>query len=362
MKKMTTREIEEKYKDQIVTIRDLVGDQKPSKLFYTLIDKLGYLLDEDPKKVLSKEGVERRKAFNKVIKTFGDSFLSSSLKIEDREYLRNKASNRMDFGPQIGEEPVIWAPNHGFRDDTLATVLAIPRNAYILFGSLPQYYNTMDGVTAWANGSIMVNRNVPSSKKASIKKCEYAVDLGADLIIFPEGVLNKSPNQLALQLWPGAYRIAKEKNIKIVPVIHYKRDLHSLDKNDVIHTVIDDPIDVSKMTEKEALTKLRDTYATWLYLMMEKYGNSTHEEEVKNYSSSIDAWDSLLTRRIQTVDRYHFDLETRVQYYDKKQDELIKVWEDIASIQNITPSNARMVEDAKNKVKELKRCDFQRRF
>ena len=86
------------------------------------------------------------------------------------------------------------------------------------------------------------------------------------------------------------------------------------------------------------------------------------EEEVKNYSSSIDAWDSLLTRRIQTVDRYHFDLETRVQYYDKKQDELIKVWEDIASIQNITPSNARMVEDAKNKVKELKRCDFQRRF
>ena len=362
MKKKTIEEIEELYSDKIVDIKDLVGDQGPSKLFYTLIDKLGFLLDENPELVLSKRGVEVRRIVNKIIKSCGDWFLSSSQKIEDREFLRNRNNNRIDFGINLPDEPVIWAPNHGFRDDALATVLAIPRNGYFLFGSLPQFYNTTDGVTAWLNGSIMVNRNMPSSKKASIEKCKYAVDLGADLIIFPEGVWNKSPNKLVLDLWPGVYRIAKEKNIKIVPIIHYKRELHSLDKGDVIHTVIDDPIDVSGMSEEEALRKLRDIYATWLIIMMERYGKSTREEEVKGFDNSTDKWDDLLEKRISTADRYYFDLETRCQYYDKKQDELISTWEDIANADNVNPYNARLIEDAKEEVKVLKRCDFQRRY
>ena len=208
----------------------------------------------------------------------------------------------------------------------------------------------------------MVNRNKPSSKKASYEKCKKAIDLGADLIIFPEGVWNKSPNKLVQNLWPGVYRIAREKNIKIVPVIHYKRDLHSLDKNDTIYTVIDEAIDVSNLSEEEALTKLRDTYATWVYLMMEKYGKSTREEEVKVFDNSLLAWDSYLKKRIDTADRYHFDIETRSQYFDKKQDEQIKIWEDISNIENITPRNVKMVEQAKEDVKVLKKCDFQRRF
>ena len=38
-----------------------------------------------------------------------------------------------------------------------------------------------------------------------------------------------------------------------------------------IHTVIDDPIDITSMPEKEALEHYRDVLATWYYIMMEKY-------------------------------------------------------------------------------------------
>ena len=362
MKKMSLEEIEEKYKDNLNDINDLLGDMEPTEDFYTLIDKFGYLLQDEPEKVLSKKGVERRKVLNKVIRACGDSFLSSKQMILDREFLKDSNTNKMDFGVDIGDEPVIWAPNHGFRDDALATVLAIPRSAYFLFGSLPQFYNTKDGLTAWMIGSIMVNRNKNSSKKAAVEKCKYAIDLGEDLIIFPEGVWNKSPNKLAIGLWPGAYRIAKEKNIKIVPVIHYKKNIHLLDKDDTIYTVVDDPIDVSNMSEEEALTKLRDVYATWVYLMMEKYGQSKREDEVKVFNNSTLTWEYYLKKRVSTADRYHFDMETRAQYYDKRDDERIKIWEDISNIENINASNAKMILDARKEVKVLKRNDFQRRF
>ncbi len=44
------------------------------------------------------------------------------------------------------------------------------------------------------------------------------------LIVFPEGVWNKSPNALSLELWPGIYRIACETGAKIVPIVHYIYD------------------------------------------------------------------------------------------------------------------------------------------
>lgn len=350
------------YSDRINGVQDLIGDDPPAILFYLLGEKFSYLMDDDPEVVISERGVEARRHFNKVIKLFGPLFLSSKQVIENRNILRNPDSQIEDHEIVLPDDPVIWTPNHGFKDDALATVLAIPRNAYFLFGSLPQFYNTMDGVLAWANGSILINRKNAHSRSTSIPKCEKVIDMGADLIIYPEGVWNKSPNLLLLKLWPGAVRIAKEKGIKIVPIIHYKRELHLTDKRDYIHTVIDDPVDVSNMTDKEALEYLRDVYAYWLYLMMERYGKSTREKEVSGFENSTLAWEDKLRQRISTAARYDFEMETSADYVDKVDLEILAAWSDIANIQNITPQNISMVADAKQKVKTLHENNFQRRF
>ena len=350
-----------KYGNHIESISDLTGDDEPSKMFYLLADKFSYLLDDNPDNVLSKSGVERRKIINKIIKKIGPRFLHCQQVFEDRNVLENNL-NKRDNKIILPKEPVIWAPNHGFRDDALATVLAADRNAYFLFGSLPQFYNTIDGVTAWLNGSILVNRKNKESKKASLGKCRKAIELGTDLIIFPEGVWNKTPNLLSLKLWPGVYRIAKENGIKIVPVIHYKRELQSLDKNDIIHTVIDDPIDVSNMSEQVALDYLRDIYAYWVFLMMEKYGQSTRAEEIGDSINSQAKWEQRLYERLETADRYDKEIETKANYVEKFDSELLQAWSDISRITNISSENAYMVMDARKKVEELKNNNFQRRF
>lgn len=346
----------------ITGINDLTAGDEPSLLFYILADKLGYLLENNPDKVLSKKGVEIRKKVNYIIKKLGPAFLTSPQIIENRKVLLNPNSTEKDDEIVLPDKPVIWVANHAFKDDTLASILAIKRNAYILFGSLPQFYNTFDGITAWLNGVVMTNRKHKDSKKASIKKAVRANELGSDLFIFPEGVWNKSPNELLIDFWPGIYRIAKETGADIIPVVHYQKDTSRPGKDNLIHTVVDNPINISGLTEEEGLELIRDKISTWYYLMMERYGQTTREELLEGYDNSKVAWEEHLKRRVSTADRYDEEIELSADYRPKKKVRAEDVYESIANIDNITPENVQHVLYARQLVKERKNNDFQRRF
>lgn len=253
--------------------------------------------------------------------------------------------------------PVIWTSNHSFKDYTLASTIAVQRNAYIIFGSLPQFFDTMDGVTAWLNGVIMTNRKVKESRHSSLEKSIKASKMGKDLFIFSEGVWNKSPNELMIDLWPGIYRIAKETHSPIIPVVHYLRDKTGTNKNNLIHTVVDDPFLVDNLSEKEALTTIRDRLCTWYYLMMEKYGQSTREEELYGYNSSAEAWENHLEKRVASTSRYDREIELNANYKPKDKIDPIEVWSAVAN--SINDPNK---EYAQKLIKELKRNNFQGRF
>lgn len=375
MNKLIIKKIEKKYKDKIINIKDLIGNKRPSILFYFLANHFDYLLDNDENKIISEKSMKYRDKINKIVKKCGPSFLKSKQVFEDRNELRFfNYKEQLKLGENVEldtnllakdegiklnkDETVIWVSNHGFKDDALATVLSANKNAYILFGSLPQFYNTIDGIISWLNGVILVNRKLDSSKKSSIKKCVKILQMKKDIIIYPEGVWNKSPNKLVLHLWPGIYKIAKEANVKVVPVVHYKRELHKEDKNDIIHTVIDEPIDLTKFSEEEALIYLRDKLAYWTYLMMQKYGKTTRDELLKDHYYSVEAWEEQLKERIKTVDYYDPEIETTADYQTKKKMEYYKALQDIAKIKNITPKNAHSIVNAKKLIKN----NFQRRF
>lgn len=348
--------------ENITGINDLTAGEEPSLLFYVLADKLSYLLENDPDKVLSKKGIEIRKKLNYLIKKLGPSFLKSPQVIENRKKLLDHNSKEQDDEITLTDKPVIWVGNHSFKDDTLASILASKRNAYILFGSLPQFYNTFDGITAWLNGVVMTNRKHKESKKASVEKAKRAIELGSDLFIFPEGVWNKTPNKLLLDFWPGIYKIAKETNTEVIPIVHYIEDQSRFGKNNVIHTVIDDPISIAHLSEEEALELIREKIGTWYYLMMEKYGKTTREELLEGHDNSIDAWEEHLKRRVSTADRYDEEIELSADYRPKNITRPEDVYESIANIENVTPENIQHVNYAKQLVKERKQNDFQRRF
>jgi len=167
------KNILERQKDHIKNVNDLTAGDDPSLLFYILADKLDYLLEDEPEKCISEKGVMTRRKLNILIKKLGPLFLSNPQIIEKKSELTGDKNYTDEI--ILPEEPVIWTANHAFKDDTLATILAIKRHAYILFGSVPQFYNTFDGITAWINGVAMANRKVSSSKKASMNKCIKAM-------------------------------------------------------------------------------------------------------------------------------------------------------------------------------------------
>lgn len=283
---------------------------------------------------------------------------------ENRNALRNP--DLVDVPPDadiaLSKEPVIWVANHGFKDDVLATILAVKRPACILFGSLPQFYNTFDGVTAWLSGVVMMNRKVSVSKRAIIPKAVRAMHLGADLVVFPEGVWNKSPNALLINLWPGIYRIACETGAKIVPVSHYIRDCSNMEKNNPIHTVVDDPVRIDDLSEQAALEYVRDILATWFYLMMERYGKTTRENLLGGAESSVKVWEQQLIDSVKTVARYDKEIETQADYRPKWKTLPQDVWCPVANISKVTKDNILYVLYARQLVKQLEREDFQRRF
>lgn len=352
-----------KYDGMITGSQDLTAGNPPSALFFFLADKLSYLLTADAETAVTPEGIERRRKINSIIKALGPHFLNNPQIFENRNFLKNPSypEPHPDSKITVPPEPVIWASNHGFKDDILASVLAAQRHAYILFGSLPHFYNTFDGITAWLNGIVMVNRKVPASKKASIVKAVRAINYGVDLIIFPEGGWNKSPNALLIDLWPGIYRIAHETGAKVMPVVHYLRN-NIASKSNPIHTVIDDPIRIDDLSERAALDHIRDVLATWYYLMMEAYGNSTREEALQGASTATQAWEHQLKERVDAVAHYDQEIELWADYRPKWKIAPKTVWQTVAGINHITPENALHISYAKQLMEQLDREDFQHRF
>ena len=367
--KNDTIDVEYLIKEGLITSeKDLIGDNKPaSSMFLYMVKKYGYLLNGD---LLSEEEIQMRRKINVIIKKVGPAFLQNKQVFENRKTLINPNDTTPDNPIILPEEPVIWMPNHGFKDDPLASVLSCKRNAYFLFASLPQFYNSFDGITAWLNGVTLINRKVASSRKSSVENCVNVLNHGVDLILYPEGILNKSSNELVLDLWPGIYRVAKETGAKVVPIIHYLRDKGpktfknkiNPTKDDIIHTVVDDAIKIDDLSEKAALEYLRDVMATWLYLLIEKYGNVSREELIGSHEDSISALEEKLQHNLSTMEYYDSDIEKTSDYRPKDKVRPEDVFENIANIENINVNNVNDVVYAQKLVRQRKREDIQRRF
>ncbi len=366
------------YKDHLTGFVDLIGDKKvPTKQLLFNLKHMGYLLKDDPKDVLSpKDVLIRKKIIYKLIKKFGPLFLTTKQIFENRSDYVSSYENKKITLPK---ESVIYTPNHHFKDDVFASYLATLRQTYILFGSMPQFYNSIDGIGAHLAGSLMTNRKVSSSKKASIQKALYAMDLGADILCFPEGVWDKYPHKILINFWPGTYLIAKERDAKIVPVINYIYDptMKIERKINPIHTIIDDPISLSGMSPKAFYEYLNEVMSTWYYLMQEKYGQITREKLMKFYEARAkmynkdlnfdekgitfnEAYEVYLLDLLQTVDYYDFSIETSYEYKNKDIINPEDVYQNIVNLDNL--NNTGEILEAKKIMRIRKMENYQRRF
>ena len=374
----------EEHKDGLTDYVDLVGDDLlPGPFFFHNLKKYGYLLDLDIDKASSIEHMKyRANIVYPIIQKLGKYFLKSNQIFENRNELlafskrqaelegkqidtvdESSLEYEEDPGIKLPKEPVLWTMNHSFKDDVLASVLSVSRPFSMFFGSIPQFYNTFDGVIGYNIGTIVVNRKSKASKAAAQEKAKNVINHGLDIMMAPEGVWNKNPHKLLENFWPGVYRLAKETNSKVVPIVHYIYDPTQRIPKELnpIHTVIDDPIDITYMPEKEALEYYKDLLGTWYYIMMEKYGKTTREELLKGYDDMASAFEEIMEAMMKTVDRYDRKFEATATYRPKTIIRPEDVFEPIAAIKP-TKENILDQQYAKKLVLTRKKEDYQGRF
>lgn len=345
--------------DKSVYSVDIFGNNPPSFIFPIMKCIAKNLLSDEVSKRLSKLSIRMRRLIHPVLKSFIPLFLEYKQVFESRNNLLGV--DAPDDPIDLPTLPVIWCSNHRFKDDIAASIRSA-RHAYILLGSLPVFFNTFSGFSAWLNGVILCNRKRKESKHAAEKACKEVLRMGTDLIIFPEGTWNKCPEKLLLDFWPGVYRIAAETNTPIVPVIHYLADPQTKYPGNVIHTVIAEPIQMDGLSEKEGLELLRNTMATWYFLMMERYGQSTRQEALCGFNTAAKAWEDFLSVHTGSIQYYDREIECAADYLSKDKIRPHDVWEPIVKSVKMKSCNVSDIIYATNLLEEeFERC-VQRRF
>ncbi len=256
---------------------------------------LKYLLKNEPSAVISKRGIAVRKAISPLVRNVIAPMSSKNKYIIER----NKNLPK--------DKPLIFAATHGLKDDIACGISAAGRHAYLLFGSLPDFFGTMDGPALWLNGVILVDRKNKQSRRAAKPKMNYALSLGTNILMFPEGTLNKTENLIVQKLFPGVYDVAKQSGALVVPVAIIQED-------NKVYAKVCDALDITQYERQEGLDTLRDLMATAKYELMEKYSRCSRAD----IGNAKEYWQNFLDNLVnQMLPFYDYEIENSSQYLDE---------------------------------------------
>ena len=223
------------------------------------------------------------------------------------------------------DRPLIFSCTHQVKDDIAMGLASANRHTYLLFASLPDFFGTLDGPALWLNGVILVDRKDKSSRSATIPKMKYAINMGADILMYPEGTLNKTENLIVQKLFPGIYYLAKQTNALIVPMA-------IIQEGDHIYSKVGEPFDICNYEKQNGLDMLRDLMATLKYELMENHSRISRSEfgDAKKY------WARELNELVNSMlPFYDFEIENNSQYIDKNE---VTPFQSFAHLQTLIPN------------------------
>lgn len=117
-----------------------------------------------------------------------------------------------------GSRPIIYCPTHIGGVDIEMSFLAIHEPCWLVLGDPRELYRSFDGFLLQANGVILMDVSFKEDRIAAKAQMKDLLNKGGNLLLFPEGVQNISPNALVNPLFPGAVDLAIECNADIVPI------------------------------------------------------------------------------------------------------------------------------------------------
>lgn len=271
---------------------------------------LEFLLDNNPKKVMSKSGIKVRRFISPLLRNIVAPMTSKN------KYVVEKNKNL----PK--DRPIIFAATHGLKDDIAIGLCAAGRHTYLLFASLPDFFGTFDGPSLWLNGVMLLDRKDKDSRRAAKDKMEYAISLGADILMYPEGTLNKTENLIVQKLYPGIYDVAVKCNALVVPIAIIQEG-----KN--VYAKTCDAFDICERERQEGLDLLRDLMATAKYELMEEHSRINRAE----IGNAKEYWKNCMDDLVnQMLPFYDYEIEDSSQYIEKKETTYLQAFEHLGYI------------------------------
>lgn len=214
--------------------------------------------------------------------------------------LSNKKLTILNDKSTKTDSPIIYASAHCHPEDPAVALEAIKKHAYLFLGDPEDVYQKIEGLLLKLNGVIYLEtrakdeyinellelgllqpeeveefRNIlKGDRKIAYTKAIEILRKKANLLIFPEGAVNITPNLPVMGLYQGAVKMALETGAEIVPMAleRYGNRLYAnIGENIKL-------VDRGPDTIKYYNQKLRDALATLKWEIWEYQGTKTKDE------------------------------------------------------------------------------------
>ena len=262
------------------------------------------------------KGIEMRKRLHPII----DLILKIDQVLSKEEIV--VISNKSIVKPN---ESKIFACTHIGGNDIQRTFQVINEPAYLMLGDpgilykMPIYYGLK------LNGVIPLETKNKQDRKIAYNRAIELLNNGGNLLIYPEGAWNVTPNEMVMKIFTGTVRMAKETGVDIIPIAVEQYD-------NVFYFNVGKNYNIDKNTNlslTELNDDLRDKLATLKWEIMETQPKLDRAKVTDDY---LDIFQSEIVNRCNYG--YGFSLEDAISesFHDKN---ITKPEEAFAHLQEI---------------------------
>lgn len=178
-----------------------------------------------------------------------------------------------------GNKPRIYACTHIGGNDIQRTFQIIKEPAYLMLGDPGILYKKVIYKGLQMNGVIPLETTDREDRKIAYNRAIELLQNGGNLLIYPEGAWNVSPNLLVMKIFTGTVRMAQETGAEIIPIAveQYGKNFYfNIGKNYSISKN-------SKKNTKELTLELRDKLVTLKWDILESQPKLDHAIISNNY-------------------------------------------------------------------------------
>ena len=234
---------------ELLELKKILTEEEYSQNEKEYLDLYYELRNINDKRFYSKLSLEQRKKIHKLILMV--------YKIKNR--IGNFSYEVIKDEREKTDRPIIFALTHVGKFDIEVTSEAIKDHYYLLSGDFEHIQGIIDAPFIALNGVIYFNETVKEDRQLASNKMIEHLQKNGNLMYFPEGTWNLSPNLPMLPCYWGIVDVAKKGNAIIIPVAAEQYGKHfkiNVGKNIDMNIYGD-----SKEEKTRAINDLRDCLA-----------------------------------------------------------------------------------------------------